>query len=204
MELLKKGVDYDKLKPQYIIFICTFDPFDRGLHRYTFTNQCHEVEGLSLGDETAKIFLNTRGTATDVSEEMLAFLRFLEMSTAEVAAESGSSFVRALSERVEEVKADEEMGGAFMTFEEKIKDIQWEYEDKIEALNAEREELAAQNAERERQLAVERAENAERERQLAAERAKRLESARRMKADGMSMEIILKYVELTAEEQDTL
>jgi len=25
MEILKKGEDYDKLKPQYIIIICTFD-----------------------------------------------------------------------------------------------------------------------------------------------------------------------------------
>ncbi len=61
MEILKKGTVYDKLKPEYIIFLCTFDPFDRGFFRYTFGNICYEDFTLSLGDETTKVFLNTRG-----------------------------------------------------------------------------------------------------------------------------------------------
>ncbi|MBD5544662.1 MAG: Rpn family recombination-promoting nuclease/putative transposase, partial [Lachnospiraceae bacterium] len=33
---LKPGDDFNDLKPGYVIFICTFDPFGKGLYRYTF------------------------------------------------------------------------------------------------------------------------------------------------------------------------
>ena len=33
MEILKKKEDYDKLKPQYIVFLCMFDPFDRVVNK---------------------------------------------------------------------------------------------------------------------------------------------------------------------------
>lgn len=58
---LKPGDDFSDLKPGYVIFICTFDPFDEGLYRYTFEECCLET-GKPLGDETRKIFLNTKGT----------------------------------------------------------------------------------------------------------------------------------------------
>lgn len=37
---LKPGQDFRDLKPGYVIFICTFDPFGRGLYRYTFEQRC--------------------------------------------------------------------------------------------------------------------------------------------------------------------
>lgn len=33
---LKPGEVFNELKPGYVIFICTFDPFGEGLYRYTF------------------------------------------------------------------------------------------------------------------------------------------------------------------------
>lgn len=50
------------MKPTYIIFICKFDPFGKGLYQYTFCNKCDEVDGLELGDESYKLFLNAAGT----------------------------------------------------------------------------------------------------------------------------------------------
>ena len=32
---LNRGQEYDQLKPTYIIFICKFDPFGKGLYQYT-------------------------------------------------------------------------------------------------------------------------------------------------------------------------
>ena len=32
---LKPGEDYDTLPESYVIFICTFDPFGKGLYKYT-------------------------------------------------------------------------------------------------------------------------------------------------------------------------
>ena len=43
---LKKGDKYSKLRKSYVIFICTFDPFDRGLAKYTFNAICNEDHSL--------------------------------------------------------------------------------------------------------------------------------------------------------------
>jgi len=153
MEILKKGEDYDKLKPQYIIFICTFDPFDRNLWRYTFSNKCHEDNTLALGDETLKVFLNTRGNMAGTSKEMREFLWFLEHSSPQEAAKSESLFVRSLSEKIEQVKASEEMGGMFMTFEDKLKDLQWEYEDMLAEKDAEIKALKEAQAASKKEMA---------------------------------------------------
>lgn len=75
---------------------------------------------MELGDETTKVFLNTKGYKGDVSNELKAFLRFVEESTTAQAEETDSDFVKALSERVEDVKRSEEIGGDYMTFEEKM------------------------------------------------------------------------------------
>ena len=42
MDKLKHGEDYKKLCESYIIFICLFDPFKRGLSKYTFREMCEE------------------------------------------------------------------------------------------------------------------------------------------------------------------
>ena len=66
LDMISKGEDYTKLKKSFVVFICTFDPFDKGRHLYTFENRCNEDVSLVLGDETTKVFLNTRGTLQDV------------------------------------------------------------------------------------------------------------------------------------------
>ncbi len=126
MRSLKKGRDYDKLNKQYVIFICCFDPFGKALHRYTFSNLCHEDHALSLGDEALKVFLNTKGTADDVTPELREFLAFVEDSTMERAKKTGNPFLLALAERIEQIKEDEEIGGFFMTFEQKLRELQRE------------------------------------------------------------------------------
>ncbi len=55
---LEKGIDYSRLKPIYVIFICIFDPFDKGLPIYHFENLCKEDTDFALSDGTYKIFLN--------------------------------------------------------------------------------------------------------------------------------------------------
>ena len=66
-DFLKRGHGYDKLNKQYIIMICTGDPFGEGLYKYTFSNKCHELPNLELGDDCVKIFLNTKGKRGEVS-----------------------------------------------------------------------------------------------------------------------------------------
>ena len=48
LNLLERGADYKELKKSYVIFICPFDQFQEGLHKYTFENQCKEIPELVL------------------------------------------------------------------------------------------------------------------------------------------------------------
>ena len=58
--VLKSGkkTKYKQLPSTVIIFITQEDIFGEDLAKYTFTEQCEEVEGLHLDDGTTKIFLN--------------------------------------------------------------------------------------------------------------------------------------------------
>ena len=50
------------MRPSYVIFICTFDPFGKSLYRYSFRNVCREDGTLELRDEAYKLFF-TEGHA---------------------------------------------------------------------------------------------------------------------------------------------
>ncbi len=77
LELLDRGQNYDQLSPSYIIFICSFDLFQRGLHIYEFKNYCTQDRDMELGDEATKIFLNARGIADDISPHLKEFLDYV-------------------------------------------------------------------------------------------------------------------------------
>lgn len=113
VKLLPAGeVDYNQLKDGIIIFICTFDLFDRGLYRYTFENCCLEELGLRLEDGTRKIFLNTEGTnASDVQPELIEFLRYVKDS---IHTMPQTEAVKKISRRVEKVKKNGAVEAEFM------------------------------------------------------------------------------------------
>ena len=50
MNLLDKSVAYRYLNDTYIIFICPFDLYGMGLHKYTFEGRCKEAPDLKIGD----------------------------------------------------------------------------------------------------------------------------------------------------------
>ncbi len=118
---LKPGETYNDLKPNYIIFICTFDPFGKGLYRYTFENRCLETD-MALGDETQKIFFSTKGNnPEDISEELAAFLEYVENSTDQCAAKTQSETVHKIHNKIKELKKNREMGVKYMLLDELIK-----------------------------------------------------------------------------------
>ena len=71
--------DYGNMPTQFVIFICTFDLFKQGRHKYTFKNICLEDKdkNLELNDGTVTIFLNSQGKLDDVSPELKNFLDFV-------------------------------------------------------------------------------------------------------------------------------
>ena len=109
------GEESTKLKKSYIIFICTFDPFSDGRHLYTFENRCVENLSLTLGDETAEIFLSTKGKKDDVDDEMKDFLAYIENSTDTCVQQTSSPLVKAIHKRVTEIKLDKNMELQYMT-----------------------------------------------------------------------------------------
>lgn len=77
LELIEKGEYYSKLNRSYVIFICNFDLFGKNRCIYTFENRCIEDTEIALGDETLKVFLNSKGDAANLSSNLKAFLAYV-------------------------------------------------------------------------------------------------------------------------------
>lgn len=123
---LKPGDSFRDMKPCYVIFICTFDPFDRGLYRYTFENRCREAD-FSLGDEACRIFLNTKGTnREEVPELLVDFLHYVEDSSDAFASRVSYPQISQLHSKVKELKKSREWEGRYMTFGELLDDTKEE------------------------------------------------------------------------------
>lgn len=114
--LLPPGeIDFNQLPAAYLIMIAPFDLYGEGKYQYTFQMKCLESENLWLEDGVTRIFLNTRGTNdAEVSEELVALLRYFEETSEEAAEQSGSDAIREIHERVQQLKDSEEIGVRYM------------------------------------------------------------------------------------------
>ncbi len=118
---LKPGMEFEELKPIYIIFICTFDPFGDDLYRYTFCQRCDE-NGRALEDGAYRIFLNTKGkNVEDVPNELINFLGYMEQSTDEYAIQTKDEAITKLHSKVTQLKKWRRLENSYMTGEELIK-----------------------------------------------------------------------------------
>ena len=126
--MLDKGLEYEELKDSYVIFICMFDPFEKGLARYTFRSICEEAEGLPLGDGRCIMFLNTKGSIGELGSDMDAFFGYINggVSSIGTGKDSGNEFVEKLDECVLDINVDEDWRQGYMKYElnliEKYKD----------------------------------------------------------------------------------
>lgn len=109
MQALDRGQTYRKLNRSFIIFICLEDVFGRGRHIYTFENLCREDAGISMGDETTKIFLNADSEMDDVGGELKEFLNYAAGKSAD------GAFVRELEEAVRKAKQNRKWRREYMT-----------------------------------------------------------------------------------------
>jgi len=109
LDILGKGADYYSLPGSYIIFICPFDVFGKGRHKYTFQNLCVEDATISLHDDTTKIFLCAGSKMADVSPKISAFLDYVAGHDTE------DGFVKKIESRITEAKAHENWKGEYMT-----------------------------------------------------------------------------------------
>ena len=119
LDLINKGEDYRKLSKSYIIFICTFDLFNKGRHRYTFETVCKEDNSIKLEDDTNKIILNTKGIIKDLNNEIIEFLKYVEHSDSEIANKAKGDLVKNIHKKVIEVKNNPKVEVEFMTLLER-------------------------------------------------------------------------------------
>lgn len=108
---LAVGEEYSKLRNVIVIFITTYDPFGRGRMVYTVKSGCVEEPDMSYEDGAKTLFLYTKGTKGNASEELYQLLRYMEESSAENAKSEG---LKALHRMVTAVKRDGEVGFAYM------------------------------------------------------------------------------------------
>ena len=105
-----------------------FDPFEKGLARYTFRSICEEDGDLSLGDGRCIMFLNTKGSIGELGSDMDAFFGYINggVSSIGTGKDSGSEFVERLDECVLDINGDEDWRQGYMKYElnliEKYKD----------------------------------------------------------------------------------
>ena len=77
VEQLSKGKPYSSLKESWIVFFCTFDPFEQGLPVYTVRQTYEEAHEAKYNDGTHKVFYNASAWDKCEDEQMRAFLKLL-------------------------------------------------------------------------------------------------------------------------------
>ena len=111
LDTLKQSGNYKDLPDCYVVFICTFDPFKKGRHIYSFQNYCTEDKEIALDDGAHIVYLNTKGKLNDVSPELKRFLDFVGKNKVS----DDDSFIKALDQKVREAKENTEWRREFMT-----------------------------------------------------------------------------------------
>lgn len=109
MNLIERGARYKDLKRSFVIFICLSDPFERNLPVYRFENICVQDNTLLLGDEAIKVFINAEGELSGISEELAAFLKYLQGRIVD------DVLVHQIEQEVERARKHEEWEVEYMT-----------------------------------------------------------------------------------------
>lgn len=141
---LKPGQDFKELSSSVIVFICNFDPFGRGLYRYTFEPRCLEAD-FPLEDGTKRIFLSTKGTnEEDVSGELISFLRYVTDSTDACIERTKEEKLGKIHKRVKALKQNRELEEKYMNIGEWLQiEHRQAYKEAYEKAMAQMRELIA-------------------------------------------------------------
>ena len=123
------GSKYRNLPDNILIFICTFDPFDRMYPRYTFYSTCAESHHqIKLEDGSCRIFLNTKATELSALDaELQAFYHYIQKGDAQ------SKLTKEISDKIHTLKSNSIERRAYMTLALKMADLEYDaYESGME------------------------------------------------------------------------
>lgn len=123
MEFLASGTSYEELPDTFVIFLCDYDPFGRGLYCYTCGMQCKEDASVECDDGCQTIYLSTKGkNAEKIPESLVRFLKFVAADIEQSESDFEDEFVGQLQKTIHNVKESREMGERYMIFEEMMRD----------------------------------------------------------------------------------
>ena len=181
------GELYSEMKDNYVIFICTFDPFLQGKAFYKFENIClNEDKPLRLNDGTYKIFLNTAADdLTLLDPELKLFYDYIRRGTAD------STLTEKIDDSINELKEDRETRRKYMTYTTRI----------AEAKSEAREEGIKYG------IAIGEKVGEERGISIGLSQGRneaKLETAKSMKQENMSVSLIARFTGLSPEEIEKL
>lgn len=114
LDFLEQGHSYEELKPSYVIFICTEDPFDRDEAVYFFRSWDVE-KGLPIEDLSYKIILNIACSPEKVPEKLKAFYEYLN----DPKKSQASELTRLIDARVRKFNSGD-WRRKYMTFEQML------------------------------------------------------------------------------------
>lgn len=77
VSIFEVGEDFDGLPDQVVIFICSDDPFDEGLKRYTCRTTCQESDR-TIDDGQTSVYVNARGFKGASTPALDAFLAYVK------------------------------------------------------------------------------------------------------------------------------
>ena len=185
------GGTYSQMKDNYVIFICTFDPFLQGKAFYRFENFCLDCNPpLPLRDGTCKLFLNTM--ADDLSlldPELKLFYDYIRKG------KTDGSLAKTIDNKIAGIKENIEVRGKYMTYTTRIAEAKSEaFEDGFSA--GEEHGIAIGE---ERGITIGRSEGIS----LGIAQAK-LETAKKFLSMGLSVEQVANGTGLSVEEIEKL
>lgn len=99
---------YKTLPDSTILFICTFDPFGKGISRYTFGSICAEDFSIALGDGATRIFFNCHYAGDDICDDLKKLYEYIETGKSE------SDLTARIDAAVERARKTEEWRSTYM------------------------------------------------------------------------------------------
>lgn len=108
VDTLLKGHEYGELKESYVIFICLFDPFGKGLPVYEFSNLCEQDSQIKFDDKTRKVVYNVNAYKSEQDKKIHALLEYVKTKT------PTDTFTIKLDNMVEEIKLSSKFRREYM------------------------------------------------------------------------------------------
>lgn len=113
-----KGERFGSVDDNYVVFICTFDPFLEGRARYTFSTSCRESPDLVLDDGAISYVYNATGDLSALDEPTAKLLQYILTDNAS----ASDGLVRDLEQAVKLACESEELQMGIHTLEQELAD----------------------------------------------------------------------------------